>query len=455
MMKRWMSMGMALCLTAASLAGCSGTKDAAESTQAEAETSAEEAAAEEETAKESDLDKLTFTYVTSPLNVPTIIEKNQGIFEKTFGDMGIEVDYAELTSGADQTQALASGDVQVLYAVGGTSVILSAANGADIKVLNMYSRSPKAFCMYSKDESLTTPESLRGKTIAGPTGTNLHELLVSYLATAGMTIDDVNYVNMSIPDAKAGLDGGSVDVALVAGATAYNAGKQGYHLVADGEGLIKAIIAVAVTQKFYDEHPEIIEKLEEAQTEIADFMEEKPDETMAGTFTRSEALSRTSSAPTVFPPGNSRCWHTNSRPSTTPGKKKAPNLSSCVLPIKKAYAANSSRMASPHRTELPAAVNCSIIWKYTQMSQLSIHTRSSKTAGTISGISKPTPTGTMLPDFSSPGRSSMPLAAPPRRSRTSLSPMSHAIRAIWQTCSTCQNPCATIPKQMYPVTETM
>ena len=131
--------------------------------------------------------------------------------------------------------------------------------------------------LYSKDESLTTPESLRGKTIAGPTGTNLHELLVSYLATAGMTIDDVNYVNMSIPDAKAGLDGGSVDVALVAGATAYNAGQQGYHLVADGEGLIKAIIAVAVTQKFYDEHPEIIEKLAEAQTEIADFMEEKLD----------------------------------------------------------------------------------------------------------------------------------------------------------------------------------
>ncbi len=30
-----------------------------------------------------------------------------------------------------------------------------------------------------------------------------------------MTIDDVNYVNMSIPDAKAGLDGGSVDVALL------------------------------------------------------------------------------------------------------------------------------------------------------------------------------------------------------------------------------------------------
>lgn len=225
-------------------------------------------------------DKLTFTYVTAPLNVPSIIEKENGIFAKTFEDMGIAVEYAELTSGADQTQALASGDVQVLYAVGATSVILSAANDADIKVLNMYSRSPKAFCMYAQDASLTTPESLRGKTIAGPAGTNLHELLVSYLATANMTLEDVNYVNMSIPEAKAALDGGSIDVALLAGATAYTAKQQGQHLVADGEGLIDAIIAVAVTDEFYNAHPEIMEKLEEAQDEIAAFIRENEAESM-------------------------------------------------------------------------------------------------------------------------------------------------------------------------------
>ena len=280
-MKKLIALGLAACMTF-SLAGCSGSAgketeaaSAAETTaeaSTEAETSAE-AAADAETS----VDKLTVTYVTSPLNVPTIIEKDQGIFEK---ELGVPVEYAELTSGADQTQALASGDVQVLYAVGATSVILSAANGADIKVLNMYSRSPKAFCMYSKDESLTTPESLKGKTIAGPTGTNLHELLVSYLAQADMTLDDVNYVNMSIPDAKAGLDGGSVDVALIAGATAYNAEQQGYHLVADGEGLISALIAVATTQKFYDEHPDVIKKLNAAQEEIASYMADNQEATM-------------------------------------------------------------------------------------------------------------------------------------------------------------------------------
>lgn len=280
-MKKLIALGLAACMTF-SLAGCSGSAGKETEAASAAETTVETSAEADTSAKaaadaETSINKLTVTYVTSPLNVPTIIEKDQGIFEK---ELGVPVEYAELTSGADQTQALASGDVQVLYAVGATSVILSAANGADIKVLNMYSRSPKAFCMYSKDESLTTPESLKGKTIAGPTGTNLHELLVSYLAQADMTLDDVNYVNMSIPDAKAGLDGGSVDVALVAGATAYNAKQQGYHLVADGDGLISALIAVATTQKFYDEHPDVIKKLNAAQEEIASYMADNQEATM-------------------------------------------------------------------------------------------------------------------------------------------------------------------------------
>ena len=238
-MKKMVAMGLAVCMGVMSLSGCAGgSKNAAaggEQTAAEqtvtgengadqggagqdgsGQSGAEQAGSGQSGAEQrgsdqtgaqkaaSGLDKLVFTYVTSPLNVPTIIERNQNIFAEDFGKMGISVEYAEINSGADQTQALASGDVQVLYAVGATSVILSAANGADIKVLNMYSRSPKAFSMYAKDDSLTSPESLKGKTVAGPAGTNLHELLAAYLATGGMTIQDVNYVNMSIPDAKAG-----------------------------------------------------------------------------------------------------------------------------------------------------------------------------------------------------------------------------------------------------------
>lgn len=49
------------------------------------------------------------------------------VFLKNIGDMGIEGDYAELTSGADRNTRRRFSVMQVLYAVGGTSVILSAA----------------------------------------------------------------------------------------------------------------------------------------------------------------------------------------------------------------------------------------------------------------------------------------------------------------------------------------
>ena len=234
------------------------------------------------TNKEAELTDLTITHVTSPLNVPSIIQKANNVFADEFKANGkdVAINYAEITSGADQTQALASGDVDVLYAVGGTSVISAAANGADIKILNMYSRSPEAFCMYSADDSIKSAQDLKGKTIAGPTGTNLHQLLVAYLEEAGMTIDDVNFVNMKIPDAKAALDGNSIDVALLAGPTAYKAGKQGYNLVTDGKGLTDAVIAVAVTEKFYNEHKEDIETFMNGEENVMKFINENYDETM-------------------------------------------------------------------------------------------------------------------------------------------------------------------------------
>ncbi len=234
--------------------------------------------------KQEKIEELTITYVTSPLNVPTIVERNHSIIAENMKDLGIKtVNYSELTSGADQTQALASGDIQFLYCVGATSVILSAANDADIKIISMYSRSPAAFCLFSNDETITSPEDLRGKTIAGPQGTILHELLVAYLATGGMTLDDVQFMNTTIPDAMAAMMGGSIDCALLAGAAAYNTEASGYHLVTNGEGLVEASICCATTRKFYDEHKDIVEKFLEAQQAVLDYVKNNEDAALAET----------------------------------------------------------------------------------------------------------------------------------------------------------------------------
>lgn len=223
------------------------------------------------------VDELNITYVTAPLNVPSIIEKNKEIFKKHLP--GVKINYKEITSGADQTAALASGDVDVLYALGGSSAILAKANGQDIKVLNMYSRAPKAFSLFSKDDSIKNPKDLKGKKIGGPAGTNLHQELLAYLDKENLTEKDIEFSNMQIPDAAAALDSGNLDVALLGGPAAYKAKEAGLHEITNGENLIDAIICVASSEKFAKDHPDVIKALDDAQAEISKFMEDEKDQT--------------------------------------------------------------------------------------------------------------------------------------------------------------------------------
>ncbi len=295
MKKKTVALAMTAVLTALSLAGCGGqnagtpSASAASTSAAGTESAAGNQGAPDQTGSTSATDPaqkpaedmtaailaegngtISVTYVKSPLNVPSIVEKDQEIFIKKFGELGYGVAYSDLTTGPEQTQALASGDIQFLYAVGATSVILAASNEADIKIISTYSRSPEAFKLFGKDDSIQSPEDLRGRKVAGPKGTILHELLVAYLASAGMTEADIQFMSMGIPDSQAALAGGSVDAALLAGPTAYNMEQDGFPVITDGKGLTEATIVVAASGAYIEEHPQEVKAFLEAQKEVLD-----------------------------------------------------------------------------------------------------------------------------------------------------------------------------------------
>ncbi|MBP1926072.1 sulfonate transport system substrate-binding protein [Sedimentibacter acidaminivorans] len=231
-----------------------------------------------EEAKFYNASKIAVTYVKSPLNVPSIIEKNKGFFQQHFDEYNLPVEYSNLTTGPEQTQALASGDLQFLNAVGATSVILAASNGSDIKIISMYSRSPKAFMLFANDSQIKTAADLKGKKVAGPKGTILHELLIAYLKTAGLTEKDIEFISLGIPDSQAALVSGEVDAALLAGPAAYNIKKAGNMVLTTGEGLVDATIVVATSQKFYDENKVLVDTYLKAQKFTLDYMRKNYDE---------------------------------------------------------------------------------------------------------------------------------------------------------------------------------
>ncbi|MGE4589941.1 MAG: ABC transporter substrate-binding protein [Acidaminococcaceae bacterium] len=215
---------------------------------------------------------LKITYVKSPLNIPSIIDKNNQTIAKSFAKTNTAVSFPDINSGAKQTEALAAGSLDICSALGGTSAILAASNGVDVKIIGIYSRAPKAFNIMAKDPSIKTAADLKGKKVAGPKGTILHQILIAALNKEGYKSSDVNFVSMGIPESVNAMMTGSVDVALVAGADVLRAEKAGAHVVANGENLVDATIVIAVSGKLLDQYPETVKQYLAAHKENIAFM---------------------------------------------------------------------------------------------------------------------------------------------------------------------------------------
>ena len=226
---------------------------------------------------------ISLTYVKAPLNVPSIVEKKLGLLEKEFAKDKIAVQYPEITVGSKQTEAMAAGSLDFAHALGGTSAILAAANGVDLKIIAIYSRAPKAFVVLTKGDKIQKVSDLKGKKVAGPKGTILHQLILAALAKEGLKPDDIQFISMDLPSSAAALMNGSVDAALSAGPDAIRAEKAGARILTTGEGLVEATIVTAVRGEFLQKHPELVKRFLNTHNAAIEHMRSKPDEVLAMT----------------------------------------------------------------------------------------------------------------------------------------------------------------------------
>jgi len=221
------------------------------------------------------------SYVTAPFNVPSIVMREKGYLDEAFAAHGVKLSHPEITSGAAQTQALAAGELQIASVLGGTSAILANANGADVVVMGAYARAPKAYFVMAAANGPADIKSLKGKKVAGPKGTVLNQLLVAALAAEKMTLDDIEYINMDLPTARAALLAGRVDAVTLAGANATQVEAAGGHIIVNGEGLIAPTTVIGTSRAFAKANPELLKAYFQAHLKALDFMREHPDEALA------------------------------------------------------------------------------------------------------------------------------------------------------------------------------
>jgi len=226
----------------------------------------------------SKVDKISITYVKLPLNVPAMVAKRLGLFEKEFGPDGIAIERPELTAGPKQTEAMAAGSVQFASVLSSDSAILARANGVDLKVISVFSRAPKAFNVMTRNPAIKGVADLKDKTVAGQKGTLLNQLLFAALKQEGLRPADVKYVNMAGVQAQAALLSSSVDAALIAGPAQIKAEAGGARVLANGEGLVKGLILTAVSGQFLKNHPDLVKRYLNVHEQALEYLKTRPDE---------------------------------------------------------------------------------------------------------------------------------------------------------------------------------
>ncbi|WP_298068601.1 NrtA/SsuA/CpmA family ABC transporter substrate-binding protein [uncultured Mailhella sp.] len=225
--------------------------------------------------------ELNISYVKSPFNLQMMVMKEHQLLEKKLGPKGITVRWHDIDSGAQQATAMASGDLDIGGVVNTTSVQIANAEGNPVIIVAAASRPTDVFGLAVQENGPKTFKELKGKTIAGPKGTVLHQLLAAGLAREGMSMNDVNFVQMGIPQGFSALMSGKVDAALIAAGALVKAGQAGKPILATATGLVTPKLVMCASGAFLKKHPELVADVVAVQDEACDWIMAHHDEAVA------------------------------------------------------------------------------------------------------------------------------------------------------------------------------
>lgn len=226
-------------------------------------------------------DALNISYVKSPFNLQSIVMKRLGLLEKELEPLGVKVVWHEIDSGAQQAQAMAAGSLDVGGVMNTTSIQMARGEGNPIKIVAGVSRPTGVFAIVAGKDGVVDIRGLKGKIVAGPKGTVLHQILVAALAKEGMSINDVQFIQMDIPKAFAALESGRADAALLAANMVVKAQASGGRVIATADGLAVPKLAVAASESFIKNHPDRLAALLRAHDAAAAWIAANHDQAIA------------------------------------------------------------------------------------------------------------------------------------------------------------------------------
>ncbi|TCL71809.1 aliphatic sulfonate ABC transporter substrate-binding protein [Rhizobium sp. BK251] len=222
---------------------------------------------------------------TAPGHLKFILERHNGTLAKEFEKDGIEVEFIAFTNGGSEaTTALATGAVEVIY-TGNNPALRVAAAGADVKAIGLSSfvKENGSAIIVRADSPIKTVSELKGKKVAYLSGTVRHSTFAKALKDAGLSLDDVESLNLAFDASGPALVRGDVDAVVESGDVAaklVDTGQARVILDANSHPEWSAPFIISVNGEFARNHPDLVQRLLKVDIQTARWADAHPDETI-------------------------------------------------------------------------------------------------------------------------------------------------------------------------------
>lgn len=210
--------------------------------------------------------------------IPMYVARANGWIEEALKEQNVEVHWSDFESGPPMIESFAAGQ-QDFGTLGDMAASSSIASGQKNTFVAVIDGGPAYAIMAKPDSPIKNVADLKGKKIGLVVGSTAQNITEKLLKNAGLSINDVEIINITPGDAQTVLSQGMVDAVSIWEPSVTRLEADGTaKVIADGTDVgFRGVNVLAVRSDYLKQNPEIVKVILEQYYRAVQEMNKNPD----------------------------------------------------------------------------------------------------------------------------------------------------------------------------------
>ena len=213
-----------------------------------------------------------------PLYTPVYVAYRLGYLDEELNAVGAQYEWKSFKSGPLVNEAVAAGEADLGF-MADLPAIIAKSTGLPIEVVSNVAYGEKGIAVLAKaDSPIKSVADLKGKKVAYATGSYAQHLLALLLSKEGLTLNDVQSVNLGAGDQPAALASGEVDAIVIWEQYISQLTSDGTaKVIADGTGVKRGNMVTYAVSDYANKNPKVIEAYIKALNRADEVIKNEPE----------------------------------------------------------------------------------------------------------------------------------------------------------------------------------